>query len=254
MMARDGAAVGGYRGQMSCGQPSLGWRVAAGQGVDDLTQHDCSGVKDADIDGLGVWPGWGAQLAKMTRLVKELRDAPGKQKAASKHKVAAPPALKVLSVLEQLSGAWCLSWATLWCLLLVLCDCLCLLLGVCHLSSCYSSGMPCACALLTGKAAAAAAAAAAREAGVRLLLVVLPAADSLKRRVLIALARGELQAEAVGSDGGGASKGSKAAKSGGSQLSSSAGKSKARQQFLAGLFSRSWNKEAAGHDRATSSA
>ena len=112
--------------------------------------------------------------------------------------------------------------------------------------------MPCACVLFTRKAAAAAAAAAAREAGVRLLLVVLPAADSLKRRVLIALARGELQA--VASDGAGASKGFNVAKSGGSQLSSSAGKSKARQQFLAGLYSRSWNKEAAGHDRATSSA
>lgn len=70
--------------------------------------------------------------------------------------------------------------------------------------------------------------------------------------MLIAFARGELQA--VASDGAGAAKGSNAAKSGGSQLSASAGKSKARQQFLAGLFSRSWNKEAAGHDRATSSA
>ena len=60
--------------------------------------------------------------------------------------------------------------------------------------------------------------------------------------MLIAFARGELQA--VASDGAGAAKGSNAAKSGGSQLSASAGKSKARQQFLAGLFSRSWNKEA----------
>ena len=132
----------------------------------------------------------------MTRLVKELRDAPGKPEAASKQKVAAPPALKVLSVLELLSGVWCLSWATGWCLLFVLGNCLCLLLGVWHRSSGCSSGMPCACVLLPRKAAAAAAAATAREAGVPLLLAwvlllgaalacaLLPAADSLKRRVL----------------------------------------------------------------------
>ena len=52
LACRHGAAAGACRGQMSGGQPSLGWQLAAAEGKDDLTQHDCSGVKDATLTGL----------------------------------------------------------------------------------------------------------------------------------------------------------------------------------------------------------
>ena len=55
---------------------------------------------------------------------------------------------------------------------------------------------------------------------------------------------------AVNVQGVGSGKG--AAKAGGSSaLSQAESKGKARQQFLAGLFSRSWNKVKPGQDRAT---